>query len=384
LITMFVVGVNVSPTFAETVSKIGFLRQLAEVVNFNEGFKDAVENEYITEVNKVEKTSFADIELSYFIADEKNMVLFLKADNVKDDIDKNNMYVEFASIKNTDTGEFVEGIGGEIPSFDEEYVAVNMGLWPDGFEYPDNLEVTFEIGCSAGEELVSFNLEMPEPLEERVYEIHEEIEHRGQKITVRSVTVYPTCTYIEYSENPNNNMDILNIDFHLVDEKGVERGNERTYTYFDDNGMYIASGYFALEGDLSLVLDKLYLLPKEKRTVKYNVDTKEFSDCDGVLDYIRIIDESDSLYQDYIIEDDVMVFTIDREDVKESRFANSFSEMDSKTGEFLDTWIGTMWIEDETYHTMPNTVKVDEDREVTLYREYAEFFDEPNIVLPIK
>lgn len=384
LMTAFIVGVNTVPVFAEAVSKVTFLRPLVEAVNFNEGYRDAIENEYITEVHQVKATQFGDIELAYFIADEKNMILFLKKDNIQENVNEEGMYVSIYSLKNTDTGEELQDIGGEIPSFDEEYVAISLGMWPDGFEYPEHLEVTVRIGCESGSELITYDLEMPEPLKARVYEMNELIEHRGQKITVDRVTVYPTCTYVEYSEDSDNDMDIIDIDFHLVDENGIERGQERMITYWDDNGMYIASGYFALEGDVSLVLDKLYLLPKEKRTVKYNMNTKEFHDCDGVLDYIRYLDESDPIYQDYMKDEEVIGFVIEREDVQASCSINQFSITESGNDESENPWFGELLIDDVVYYTMPKTIEVDENGEVTLYRQFAEYFDEPNIVIPVE
>lgn len=384
LFAMFTVGVNVSPTFAKTVSEISFLKQLVQSVNFNEGYSDAIENEYMTKVDQVKETKFGDIRLSYYIADKKDMVFFFKAQNVKENIEKENLFIMISSIRNIDTGEEADEIGGVVPYFDGEYAVASLGMWPDGFEYPDNLEVVIQVGYNGDTELISFQLEMSEPLAERVYEVNKQIEHRGQKYTIDRVTIYPTCTYVEYSEDESNTMEIINIDFHLEDENGVERGEDRAVTIWDDNGIYIASGYFTLGNDISLILDDLWLLPKEKKMVTYNVKTKEFSDCDGKLEYVYIL-EDEELLEKYggVVDKYEIPFLIDRSELKERGYNNSFSAIDEKTGEAL-TWCGTRWMEEITIYTMPKSVEKDEDGIVTLEREFAEYFDEPNIVIPVE
>lgn len=224
---------------------------------------------------------------------------------------------------------------------------------------------------------------MAKPLEERVYKVKKEIEVKKQKITIDKVTVYPTCTYIEYSEEKNNTMDLMNIDFYLVDKKGTKRGSKRTVTYGDDNGIMIASGYFALGDDINLVVDKVNLLPKDKRRVKYNTKTKEFMDSDGIMDNVQVVEDKKILKKyGYAKEENEIWFVIDMPEMK--TVGNSFLQMDEETGEVLDTWFGVKWFEDQTIYTMPKSMERNSDGVVILEREFAEYFEEPDIRIPLK
>lgn len=383
VIMIFALGVNLSPTFAKAMSEIPLLNRLAKSVDFNEGYKDAVENNYMVKVGQVKETKFGKIKLSYYIADKKGAIFFFQAEDMKKGIDKKELCVAVDSIKNTDTGQEGKNVGALIPSFEKEYAAATLQTWPEGFAYPKNLELTVEINLGDEKEFITYHLTMAKPLEERVYKVKKEIEVKKQKITIDKVTVYPTCTYIEYSEEKNNTMDLLNIDFYLVDKKGTKRGSKRTVTYGDDNGIMIASGYFALGDDINLVVDKVNLLPKDKRRVRYNTKTKEFMDSDGIMDNVQVVEDKKILKKyGYAKEQNEIWFVIDMPEMK--TVGNSFLQMDEETGEVLDTWFGVKWFEDQTIYTMPKAMERNSDGVVILEREFAEYFEEPDIRIPLK
>lgn len=382
-IIIFALGVNLSPTFAKAMSDIPLLNRLAKSVDFNEGYKDAVENNYMVKVGQVKETRFGKIKLSYYIADKKGAIFFFQAEDMKREIDKEELCVAVSSIKNTDTGQEEKNVGALIPSFEKEYAAATLRAWPKGFAYPKHLELTVEINLGDEAEFVTYNLTMENPLEERVYKVNKEIEVKKQKITIDKVTVYPTCTYIQYSEEKSNTMDLMGIDFYLVDEKGTKRGSKRTITYGDDNGIMIASGYFALGDNINLVVGKVNLLSKDKRRVRYNTKTKEFIDCDGVMDNVQVIQDKKILKKyGYAKEENEIWFSIDMPEMK--AVGNSFLEMDEETGEVLDTWFGVKWFEDKTIYTMPKTMERNSNGEVILEREFPEYFENPEIRIPLK
>lgn len=383
LIVTFIIGINTSPTFANSMYKFEFLRKFIQAVDFNEGYRDAVANNCMIEVNQKRKTQFGDISLSYYIADEKDMLFFFEFENLDSKINKEESIIYLDSIKNMDNGDFSKDVGGIAASFEDEFIVASLGFWPENFEYPNNIEVTFNIECDNKYETISFILSLEEPLPAKVYEVNKPIEHRGQKYTIEKVTIYPTCTYIEYCEDESNSMEIVNIDFHLIDDEGIERGNDRQATMSDDNGIYIASGYFALGDNISLVLDELYLLPKDKKRVIYDTQSKTFRDKEGVLDYIRVGKKNLSGHKQSFDKNDIP-FVIDREDYQEKRYANSFLIVDDKTGECLDTWIEDRVYMDVVVSVFPKSIKNDEDGLITLERNFAEYYDNPNIVITIE
>ena len=383
VIGVFAAGVNISPTFAKAMAEIPLLSKLAEAVDFNEGYKDAVENNYMTEVGQIKETQFGKIKLSYYIADKKSAIFFFEAEDIKKGVKKEELGVAVKSIKNTKTGDMAKNIAGMCPTFEKKYAAATIREWPKDFSYPEHIELTVEVGVDEKSELITYDFSLKEPLEERVYNVNQEIIIREQKINIDKVTVYPTCTYVEYSEDNNNTMDLMNIDFHLEDKKGLERGSKRDITFYDDHGIMIASGYFALGDDIRLVVDRINLLPKNKREVIYNTKTKEFRDCDGTLEYIKIIDDKKTLKKyGKAKEDNEIWFSIDKPEMK--GIGNSFLVIDEKNGKELDTWLGVKWLADRTVYTMPKSIEKDKDGKVKLWREFPEYFEEPNIVIPLK
>lgn len=383
VLSVFVAGVNISPTFAKAMSGIPLLSKLAEAVDFNEGYKDAVENNYMTEVGQVKETKFGKIKLAYYIADKKSAIFFFEAEDIKKGINKEELGVAVKTIKNTKTGEEVKDIGGMCPSFEKKYAAATIRAWPEDFAYPGHIELTVEISFDGKSELIDYDFSLKKPLKERVYNVNREIQVRKQKINIDKVTVYPTCTYVEYSEDNNNTMDLMNIDFYLVDKKGLERGSKRDITFYDTHGIMIASGYFALGDNISLVVNKVNLLPKDKREVIYDTKIKEFRDCDGVLEYIKIIDDKKTLKKyKGAKEDNEIWFSIDKPEMK--GIGNSFSVIDEKTGKEMDTWIGVKWLVDRTVYTMPKSIENDKDKKVKLWREFPEYFEKPDIIIPLK
>ena len=115
----------------------------------------------------------------------------------------------------------------------------------------------------------------------------------------------------------------------------------------------------------------------------YNTKTKEFRDCDGVLEYINIIDDKKTLKKyKGAKEDNEIWFSIDKPEMKE--IGNSFSVIDEKTGKELDTWLGVKWLVDRTVYTMPKSIENAKDGKVKLWREFPEYFEEPDIVIPLK
>ena len=100
------IGVNTSDAFAATVKKLPLIGQLAQVVSFNEGISDAVESDYGVEIGQKVRGRITDLEVSYVMADDKNLVLFVKA---ADDGKKYKGQIGVEKMIDTDTGEIIEG-----------------------------------------------------------------------------------------------------------------------------------------------------------------------------------------------------------------------------------------------------------------------------------
>lgn len=72
-----------------------------------------------------------------------------------------------------------------------------------------------------------------------VYDIQEEVEIDGQKLLFEKIEVYPTMTRLFYSEDIDNNYELIDIDVVLKDDKGneYEKMQEADMSIEDETGM---------------------------------------------------------------------------------------------------------------------------------------------------
>lgn len=377
---VFTIGVNTSPAFAEMISRIPIIGELVQKVSNNEGIKDALNNEYLTEINQKAHTELGDIYLSHCLADEKKVVLFFKIENAED-IEHTNLEID--AFRNLDNGIEDQWSGGIVDHFDDEYIVQTIDLTKE-MGYPEHLQVECNVQNKEMEEHITFEITLEKPLPAKEYVMNKAFEVRGQKYNINKVTIYPTCTVIDYKENENNTMETISIKFHLENKAGVKRGDTTAVTTWDDDGMVIDSGYFVLGNDITLVVDQVELLPKEMENVTYNVKTKEFFDINGLMENVHVIDGKKMLEEmGYIdeYEEDMIFFVIDNKANKSH--VDSFYEVDDN-GEYMNTMFRWREMEDCVLYTMPKSIENDADGIVHLVRMYSEFNDYPNIVIPVK
>ena len=408
-LTVLIIGVNTSTAFAQTLSQIPFFKQLVDAVSFNEGYQDMVNNDALVPVGQTRETMFGDITLSYYVADTMRGVFFFEADHLNSGVQKDQLSIYITSVKNLDTGEEIE-CADNVPNFEDKYAVTDIDSWLE-IDYPKHLELTAHISHpEIGEEDISYQVDLEDPLPEKVFEVNKSFEVQGQKFYIEQVSLYPTCTTIQYREDENNSMDIITIDFHLVDKDGNERGERRTITRFDETGnstsITIAGGYFTLGDQISLVVDQLDLLPRNKRMVTFHKNTMEFTDEEGVLQNVYVLNDgksiSDDIYEKCLIEanrweaDDLIsdiwengcipflitgqsektiwnTFDIPEEDM------NQYTEEDDDENLF---W-GTYTIDNLKIQKIPRGIQYDKDGNVRLVREFAEYYHQPDIVIPI-
>ena len=407
LFALLVIGINHSKAFANSISKLPFLEKLVESVSWNKGYQDAITYHSLTPVNQTISTKYMDITLAYALCNEKNLVLFINADNASDLKDKR-VDLYHTSVTNEDTGEEISFFSApSLPLSAGEYQAWSF-QWGENYKYVKHMRVDINVQFNENnyETTLTYHLTLDKPQPPKIYEVNHDLEVKGEKYTVKKVICYPTCTLVEVLFEQNNRMDIVSANFSLVNQNGKERGeiphpffhylnlekNESLskreelikrmlntggvgITYEEiPNGRcyYLESGYFAFHNDdeLRLIFDRIELLPNAKKEVKLNVNTLEFTDSEGTVSGIHNVKQDKNGNVSFDIEHD-----------EEWHYSSSFNinvmPADSDAYSMTSNVNGQIDEEGNIHYSIPAEYlkkQFQDDKHcITLYRNYPEY-----------
>lgn len=289
LILAFAAGVNISPAFAEAVSKLPVLGTLAEAVQWNKGLVDAVQNDYAIPVNQTVQTAHMKLTCTDILTDSEQLVLFLKAEDVEANSKDHDYSMALDQIIDTDSGETLLsnlGIIGEV--------AVDGSTWAIALEMERETAKHVEVGFQFHDktegttENVKFSLDLSQPPEPITYDLEETILVEDQQLTIQRVTLYPTRAYVDVELDQSNTKQLLNLELYFENQYG-ERWDSTTigrYCIEEDEQHYrycVDSSYFSSSEGLKLVVERVDYLSPEREKIYFNTRTNEFYDVYGEL-----------------------------------------------------------------------------------------------------
>lgn len=374
------IGVNTSDAFAATVKKLPLIGQLAQVVSFNEGISDAVESDYGVEIGQKVRGRITDLEVSYVMADDKNLVLFVKA---ADDGKKYKGQIEVEKMIDTDTGEIIEGgyVYSDL-STNGEYTTLIYG-WN---HYSRNIMVDLKFNVYDDQlnvkesEVFSFHFSVGDKFEPKIYDVNRDYTFGKAKYHIGKVSVYPMSTeiYIKYRNEDEIYTRLL--EFELLDENGEVRAattNGITGRETEDGGYLsiLESGYFAYEGELKLRIASVETIAVDRRQVTLNLDTLEFSDSHGKLKEItNVTRDGDEI--SFQINGDI------------GKFDNTFDYILDEKGEAETAYTGIqgdnhsfIFLDGVDGH---GKAYINNNNEVTLIRSFPENIITPNVDIDLR
>jgi len=304
---MFVLLVNTSTAFANVVAEMPVIGQLAEFVKLNKSLSKAIENDYVQEINLIAWDGDRSLFLPYVIADEKNLVLFLRLpDEYKlEDGEWINIFID--NMEDGKTGEKIEGYsysssGISPDTIKDNSFAIIQCYFADG-NLPKSLDIELEMNHESRtaehkEEETSiydeyepeihlekmgvfkFSLDLYDFAEPIIYEINEKHTVMGQQIVVDNIKVYPAGTEVNFLFSDDNTAWIKGIDAEVLLENGsVYKGNGNGISamhYAENKGMsvFIESNYFDKSEKQKLVIKAVRLLNKDEEYITVDVDNK--------------------------------------------------------------------------------------------------------------
>lgn len=307
---LFVILVNTNTTFASSVSELPLVGTLAEFVKFDKSLSNAIENDYVQEVNLTAWDGQEQLSLPYVIADEKNLVLFFQ---LPQDFElKPNQWaqIDLEEMTDTATGEKIEdGFSYCSSSLSAEDKDQNHGFLQQTYQFvegdlPQSIQIKMNLEIeeeSVGSQEVSledsafeddpkpimkkvgtftFQIDFNEFAKPIVYEFHKKYTVKNQQITLEEMKVYPTGTEISFTFPDENSAWIKGLDL-AIEQNGkiiLEGRDGISATGGDKNkSIFIESNYFDKPKEQKLLIQGIRLLDKDEEYITVDLNSKTIS-----------------------------------------------------------------------------------------------------------
>ena len=220
--TVFVLLVNNSQSIAHACSQIPILRELAEAVTISKSLSTAVENEYIQEINLVQREGDVTAEVEYLIVDQKCVVIFYKLQS-----DRYESLYSKKQILSADGSEELK------TAYIDHNWASNGNLTYVRVEFeenvPDSMLLVMDVyaedyyaqgQCAAH---IEFLLEFDPAFTSvgRTLELNKEVEMNGQTLVIRDIEIYPTQMRINVTGKEENSAWLEGLEFYIQSEHEV-------------------------------------------------------------------------------------------------------------------------------------------------------------------
>ncbi len=316
LCLVFVLLVNVSPSFAYAAGRVPLLRELAKAVAASPSLSAAVENQYVQPIELEQTDSGITARVEYVIVDQKQLDIFytLRSDSY------------FAmdatpEIKSAD-GSTLEGFSIQSGSYyAENGTLLKMTVDFSDTNMPENLILRLRVhdnGSNDGEASVvvspapekddsparhtapvpvavfefSLQLDPQFTAKGQLISLNREFTLEGQQLTLTSIEIYPTHMRLNFDDKPENTAWLKALSFYVEDEKGrrfesiadgiTAKGKQDSPMFAS---FYLESSYFAESKQLTLYITGATWLDKDMETISIDLEN---STADKLPDSVRL------------------------------------------------------------------------------------------------
>lgn len=355
---LFIMLINTNTAFANAIAELPLVGTLAEYVRFDRSLSKAIENEHVQEVNLVAWDNNKRLLLPYVIADEKKLVLFFQLpDEFKQE---QNQWVNIflKNMKNSATGEKVEGYGYSTSGLSLEGREQNFGFIMQDYHFeegklPKSIDIEVEVKIenileedetkisqvpydfksnSIFETMGTFNyhIELEDFVAPIMYEINETHTLMGQEIILEDMRVYPTGTEVNFTFPEDNSAYFKGLELELGqdDNKILKRnGNGFSAAYNTENTrmiVYIESNYFDKPKKQELLIKGVRLLDKNEEFITVDIDNKTITPNIEGMELKQVIRGSDNatlVFSTQILNDDNFgMFNHDYRDIDGNKY----------------------------------------------------------------
>ncbi|MFJ7935959.1 DUF4179 domain-containing protein [Sporosarcina sp. NPDC096371] len=281
ILLLFVTSIRVSPVFAQAVAKIPGFASIVDMIAFDKGIGDIVDNNYYEELGNVVTKGDYTLTLQGIVADHSGMIISYKLESPFD-LSK----VDITSFQVSQQGiplSVVSSYGGSLMDETTVHEGKVEIMSVDDLSY-DNMTFEFNMHLSDAAKtkfVVPFTLSKPiEP--PKVYELNQSIVVDGQTINIKQLKISPLRAEIQLAADEQNTMQLLDFtSVRLIDENGEDwgkpRGGGAGFGILRDGevGIFIESNYFRQPKKLTLVMEKIEALSKGSDYIEVDFEEKK-------------------------------------------------------------------------------------------------------------
>ncbi|MGE7981450.1 DUF4179 domain-containing protein [Solibacillus sp. NPDC093137] len=322
----FLLTVRVSPTIASYAAKIPGLSVIVELIQENEGIKDAIANEYYEELGILVQDKDVTITLQGAIIDEYGIMLMYDFDYPSEKSDHHNYSVNIYQGDQLLENSVTYGTMDDL----NEPVAHSNHLLEMTLDQPldttnPNFRIEFEMRDGDKQTIsIPFSLEKP-IAKAKVVEPNTSITAQGQSLVINKIIRTPLRIHIEVKPDPTNTMQIVALDNISLELKNgskrelIRNGlvgsgsfREGKYTF------YLQSNYFYDSDELIVRIGELQAIPTGEDYIEVDFKTKEVLFKPDFIDWdIKVV--GNDVYLNVPVKDDhdrQHLFPAEKEDGK--------------------------------------------------------------------
>lgn len=268
VLLLFVTSIRVSPVFAQAVAQIPGFSTIVNMIAFDKGMEDIVENNYYEELGIVVTQGDYTLTLQGIVADHSGMIISYKLESPFD----------LSKVDITSIGVSQQGIPliaatsyGSAPMDETTIREEKIEIISDGNLSYDNKTFEFNLHLSdVAKTKFAVPFTLTKPIERpKVYKLNQSVVLDGQTIQIKQLKISPLRAEIRLAADKQNTMQLLKFtSVRLIDENGEDwgqpRGGGMGFGILRDGevGIFMESNYFRQPKKLTLVMDKIEALPK--------------------------------------------------------------------------------------------------------------------------
>ena len=279
LVLVFMLMINVSPTFADACSGIPLIGELVASLKQNPSLQVAIENDYFQSIDEEQTDKGVSCRLLGIIVDRKQLNIFYTLSSRKYDSLGSDM--EIYSLD----GAELEGVSsggawmGDENGIIRKRVDFFEGTMPEGLIFRTNA-VDTKSGSDTPVAEFEFALHFDPyfTAHGETLAVNREFTIDGNTLTVESIELYPTQMRINVEDDADNPDWLKGLGFTVTDEKGNEFSSVR-------NGIS-AVGDPDGEGLGAFMLDSPYFYSSGSLTL--NIQSVQWLDKDGPNTYVNL------------------------------------------------------------------------------------------------
>lgn len=289
----FLLSVRVSPTIASYAAKIPGLSVIVQLVQENEGIKDAIDNDYYEELSILKHQKDLTITLHGAIIDEYGIMLMYDFDYPTPKSDHMNydfrIYQGDKQLESSASYGSMDDVDGPVA---HSSLTIEMTLDEPLDTSNPNFRVEFDVGKGAYDTIsIPFTLQKP-IAKAKIVEPKAVISAQGQDIIISKIIRTPLRIRIEVQPAPTNSMQIVELENVTLE---LKNGNKRELI---KNGMvgsgsfregsytlFLQSNYFYDSDEMILRIGEIQAVPKGQDYIEVDFTTKEVTYKPDFIDW---------------------------------------------------------------------------------------------------